>query len=31
MYSEYLSFDELKHQVLTDKESVGLDVYTRNR
>lgn len=31
MYSEYLSFDELKNQVLTDKESVGLDVYTRNR
>ena len=31
MYGEYLSFDELKNQVLTDKESVGLDVYTRNR
>ncbi len=31
MYSEYCSFDELKNQVLTDSESTGLNVTTRNR
>lgn len=31
MYSEFCSFDELKKQVLTDRESTGLDVTTRNR
>lgn len=31
MYSEYLSFDELKQCVVADKQSVGVDAYTRNR
>lgn len=31
MYSEYHTFDELKAQVLTDFESTGMDVSTRNR
>ena len=31
MYSEFLSFEELKRQVVTDKESAGVDAYTRNR
>ena len=31
MYSEYNTFDELKTQVLTDLESTGMDVSTRNR
>lgn len=31
MYSEYKSFEELKSIILTDKESTGMDVSTRNR
>lgn len=31
MYSEYNTFDNLKAQVLTDLESTGMDVSTRNR
>lgn len=31
MYSEFLSFDELKQCVIADKQSVGVDAYTRNR
>lgn len=31
MYSEYNSIEELKSVILTDKESTGMDVSTRNR
>ena len=31
MYSEFNTFEELKTQVITDRESTGLDVSTRNR
>lgn len=31
MYSEYHSFEELRQCVIADKQSVGVDAYTRNR
>jgi hypothetical protein len=31
MYNEFNTFEELKEQVITDRESTGMDVSTRNR